>query len=255
MFLFNSTHKLSLDFLCCVLFFSLAYPDSHTLRWWKINVVFDKIAFIKDRTGPVLLLEEDYFVAPDILPTVALFYEEKQRVCPECLFVGVGNYGALPDYAFSNKRAQIFGWTSNLHNMGLVIDRSSWEKLKRCTTTFCKYDDYNWDWSLQNLGVNCIVPMKILLAVNSRVSHIGTCGAHAYQHSPGKPCDPYAAALSLRSLYKENEKYFVKFAHKKDPTLWKLDGVLSSDGYVGPAMPNGGWGDTRDHELCIQHAS
>ncbi|CAN8025810.1 unnamed protein product, partial [Ixodes persulcatus] len=47
--------------------------------WWKINVVMDTLNVTRSHKGPVLLLEEDYYVAPDYLSAARLLLDNKQR--------------------------------------------------------------------------------------------------------------------------------------------------------------------------------
>ena len=45
------------------------------------------------------------------------------------------------------------------------------------TQHFCSYDDYNWDWSLGQLGKACSdikKDFKVLVMKTPRVFHIGT---------------------------------------------------------------------------------
>jgi len=39
---------------------------------------------------------------------------------------------------------------------------------------FCQFDDYNWDWSLQFVGVKCMPnKLKAMIVKSPRVYHIG----------------------------------------------------------------------------------
>jgi len=43
-----------------------------------------------------------------------------------------------------------------------------------CRQVFCNYDDYNWDWSLQYVGVKCLPnKLKAIIVKSPRVYHIG----------------------------------------------------------------------------------
>ncbi|EEC15707.1 beta-1,2-N-acetylglucosaminyltransferase II, putative, partial [Ixodes scapularis] len=46
--------------------------------WWKINVVMDTLNVTRSHQGPVLLLEEDYYVAPDYLSAARQLLDNKQ---------------------------------------------------------------------------------------------------------------------------------------------------------------------------------
>lgn len=54
-------------------------------------------------------------------------------------------------------------------NMGLVIDRKIWHKIKTCAEKFCTFDDYNWDWTLQYISAKCLpVPLKTIAITQTR---------------------------------------------------------------------------------------
>lgn len=44
--------------------------------------------------------------------------------------------------------------------MGMAFNRVTWNKLRKCASQFCSYDDYNWDWSLQHVAQSCLPPSK-----------------------------------------------------------------------------------------------
>ena len=71
-------------------------------------------------------------------------------------------------------QAEIVSWVSGQHNMGMSFTRTEWNKIRQCSDHFCKYDDYNWDWSLQHVSLNCIQEeLKVMMIKGPRVFHIG----------------------------------------------------------------------------------
>lgn len=65
-------------------------------------------------------------------------------------------------------------YCSSKHNMGLALDRRAWNIIRNCSSTFCTYDDYNWDWSLMPIAVKCFNPrLQVLYTKSPRVFHIG----------------------------------------------------------------------------------
>ncbi len=66
-------------------------------------------------------------------------------------------------------------WQSAKHNMGMAFTRSLWRKIHNCRQIFCNYDDYNWDWSLQRVSLECFKTKKleVLMIKGPRVFHIG----------------------------------------------------------------------------------
>ena len=81
-------------------------------------------------------------------------------------------------------------WVSSKHNMGMAFTRTEWNKIVGCSSSFCQvplhtfrflyqcsrfqYDDYNWDWSLQHVSVNCMKEkLQVMMVKGPRVFHIG----------------------------------------------------------------------------------
>ena len=86
--------------------------------------------------------------------------------------------------------------------MGFGMDRGTWNLIRNCSKVsemnppereacvvwcsffliplvqfFCTYDDYNWDWSLNQLGKACPLirrDLKVLDMKSPRIFHIGT---------------------------------------------------------------------------------
>lgn len=67
----------------------------------------------------------------------------------------LGNYDKLVNSKNHFNQLYYTKWFSGKHNMAFTISRSLWNKIKHCRDTFCTYDDYNWDWSLQYLFDKC----------------------------------------------------------------------------------------------------
>ncbi|CAN8005798.1 unnamed protein product, partial [Ixodes pacificus] len=149
--------------------------------WWKINVVMDTLNVTRSHQGPVLLLEEDYYVAPDYLSAARLLLDNKQRFCGrnECLCM-VGNIKSSVTWKKSPRnKVDIRRWANCTNNIGIVVTRDVWEAILRCQEVFCGYDDYNWDLTLTMVARTCLP--KGRLAINysvPRVFHIGDKQVH-----------------------------------------------------------------------------
>jgi alpha-1,6-mannosyl-glycoprotein beta-1,2-N-acetylglucosaminyltransferase len=50
---------------------------------------------------------------------------------------------------------EVTEWVSSKHNMGMAFTREQWGRILGCSDLFCRYDDYNWDWSLQHISNHC----------------------------------------------------------------------------------------------------
>jgi alpha-1,6-mannosyl-glycoprotein beta-1,2-N-acetylglucosaminyltransferase len=71
-------------------------------------------------------------------------------------------------------KVEVTPWLSSKHNMGMAFNRTTWHEIKSCAKYFCSYDDYNWDWSLQQLSHQCLKKKLFAMVVRGpRVFHIG----------------------------------------------------------------------------------
>ncbi|CAG2203005.1 MGAT2 [Mytilus edulis] len=89
--------------------------------FWKLFHVFDQLTVMKNYTGLVLLLEEDYYVAPDVITILQMMNHLKKKDCKDCRMLTAGNYDKTQSYSINSGKE------------------------------FCNFDDYNWDWTLQHL--------------------------------------------------------------------------------------------------------
>ena len=165
--------------------------------------------------GLVLFLEEDHFVAKDFLSVLSLMKHERDLHYPNCDIICLGTYlkrttlkDGLPkddhnkvrlrklnyrfvlvkctnvEYPFLTPsfcilQAVITQWISTKHNMGMAFTREVWLKIRFCASTFCKYDDYNWDWSLFHVSMTCLSEKFLVMYIKSpRVFHIGDWCEH-----------------------------------------------------------------------------
>ncbi|PAV81013.1 hypothetical protein WR25_06934 [Diploscapter pachys] len=206
--------------------------------WWKMNFVFDGIV---DRLGLekawILLLEEDHFVAPDALHVLDYITQNKKNLCSVCDIISLGFYlKKTTKYGEDIAKLGAHPWYSSKHNMGMALQRDTWQMIKNCSEMFCTIDDYNWDWSVMQISTKCLPQrFRVIFAKSPRVLHIGDCGVHTHR------CDAHNAYASARDLLQEHSgKLFPE----------KLDVTDVSRRSLKPSKENGGWGDKRDVELC-----
>ncbi|XP_046386479.1 alpha-1,6-mannosyl-glycoprotein 2-beta-N-acetylglucosaminyltransferase isoform X1 [Ischnura elegans] len=185
------------------------------------------------------------------------------------------SFQILPSLYQHYQKAEVTPWVSSKHNMGMAFDRHTWAEIRRCAEFFCTYDDYNWDWSLQHIsqptpappqsqpstpkqgsaGGGCLGSSHRLIAMvmkGPRVFHIGECGVHHKKNN----CEPTAVIQKVQQVVKQASKHFFP-SHL---TLIFTGGANGGAGGGGsgkngkqqkPRKGNGGWGDRRDHQLCI----
>lgn len=208
---------------------------------WKLKHIYEDIHLLKDYEGNVMLLEDDYYLSEDIIFSTRMLRGLRERDCPDCRMLVLGNYDKNQNYAIHGSKVERAYWISSKHNMGMTFNRSVWLEIKKCHNEFCVFDDYNWDWTLQHLSMKCI-PDKIRLLVMkaTRIFHVGECG----MHKKSKNCDPDAAVKQVETKLAENHQHLY-------PNMVSLAG--DSRFKLRDPKPNGGWGDIRDHELCLQY--
>ncbi|CAG5136087.1 unnamed protein product [Candidula unifasciata] len=204
---------------------------------WKLHQVFEEIHVLKDYQGDVMLLEDDYYVSPDIIVTFQKLKDLRNRECLDCRMLVLGNYEKNQNYPVIGAKAERGYWISSRHNMGMTFNRSLWLEIKKCAKQFCQFDDYNWDWTLMHLSMTCI-PDKVRLLVMkaSRIFHIGECG----MHKKSSNCDLAKVKEAENKLQDNKQHLYPDVVSLAGDTRYKL---------IDP-KPNGGWGDIRDHTLC-----
>uniref|UniRef100_A0A914S4R9 Alpha-1,6-mannosyl-glycoprotein 2-beta-N-acetylglucosaminyltransferase n=1 Tax=Parascaris equorum TaxID=6256 RepID=A0A914S4R9_PAREQ len=170
----------------------------------------------------VVLLEEDHYVAPDFLHVLKLIIENKKKFCEACQVISLGFY--LKQYRSYQDDITLLGvhpWFSSKHNMGMAFDASTWQLIKNCSREFCTYDDYNWDWSLMHISMKCLPSKLRVIAVKApRVLHA--------------------------------QDLFLRVSERLFPSSLRV--VENSRRMLKPSKENGGWGDLRDHELCLNNS-
>ncbi|XP_023325761.1 alpha-1,6-mannosyl-glycoprotein 2-beta-N-acetylglucosaminyltransferase isoform X2 [Eurytemora carolleeae] len=208
--------------------------------WWKSNQIFGNLKITADFTGTVLFLEEDHFVTEDFIHVLKLMEKEQEGVAKEANILCLGTYLKKFNYKINSKQAELTQWMSSKHNMGMALTRKTWNKILQCTNHFCRYDDYNWDWSLLHVSLNCLRDkLQTLMVRGPRVFHIGECGVHHKK----KDCATSLVMNKVKYIIDSAKQYLfpdrltiVESAVKKKVKLKK---------------GNGGWGDKRDHSLCL----
>ncbi|XP_060582244.1 alpha-1,6-mannosyl-glycoprotein 2-beta-N-acetylglucosaminyltransferase-like [Ruditapes philippinarum] len=207
--------------------------------FWKLNHIFETVTVMKNYEGLVLLLEEDYYVTPDILSVLQMMQNLRNKECTECKILAAGNYDKTQNYGANAGKVEVANWISSRHNMGMAFNINLFKEIKKCGTEFCNFDDYNWDWTLQHLSSKCFsAPMKVLKMKATRVFHMGECGVH----HKGKNCKPAEKKETTQKLIDANKQHL-------------FPNTVTIGGYSGLKLrdpkPNGGWGDLRDRQLCL----
>ncbi|XP_069772478.1 alpha-1,6-mannosyl-glycoprotein 2-beta-N-acetylglucosaminyltransferase [Narcine bancroftii] len=209
--------------------------------WWKLHFVWEKVKVLEDHKGLVLFIEEDHYLSPDFYHVLKNMWSLKTENCPDCDILSLGTYGRVSDFGDKTNKVEVKTWRSTEHNMGMAMTRETYQKLIECTDTFCKYDDYNWDWTLQHLTVSCLPRYwKVMVCEAPRIFHAGDCGMH---HK--KTCTPTVEISKIDRIISSNRQHLF-------PETMTISKVFPM-GAITPHVKNGGWGDIRDHELCASY--
>ncbi|XP_072300313.1 alpha-1,6-mannosyl-glycoprotein 2-beta-N-acetylglucosaminyltransferase [Eucyclogobius newberryi] len=209
--------------------------------WWKLHFVWERVHVTQGYSGFVVFLEEDNYILPDFYHFYKSMVEFRQRSCPQCEMLALGNHNGFKDFTQVSNKVMSTGWMSTKHNIGMGISREMYYKLMGCNDAYCTYDDYNWDWTLQHLSGTCVSkPISVLVAQGSRVMHTGDCGLHQKDN-----CRPEWAMQRVEESLKMTKDELFPAAL----TLTTAE-VAEHKAHV----KNGGWGDVRDHTLCKNYA-
>lgn len=208
---------------------------------WKLHTVFNGLKSIANTDSTVLLLEEDYYVLPDVFQVMRLSLETVSKSCPECKAISLGNYEQeTTDYRTESGNAVVRAWVSSKNNIGMVVTKQFYQQIVACNDAFCSYDDYNWDWTLQGIAPSCMTGGSFtgLFLTASRVLHLGSCGG-IHTNAGKRGCDPEKlAAKAMLNIADAN-------LHPDEVTVTAKIARPANKPYI-----NGGWGDKRDHQLC-----
>lgn len=209
--------------------------------WWKANTIFDKLSATARFNGLVIFLEEDHFVAEDFIHVLNLMEKENKN---QANILCMGTYLKKFNYKLNSKQVELTQWVSSKHNMGMALSRSTWKKITQCRNHFCQYDDYNWDWSLLHVSLNCMKEkLQVLMVRGPRVFHIGECGVHHKK----KDCASSLVIEKVNYIIKAASQYFFP------ESLTVIENKPRKK--VKLKKGNGGWGDRRDHQLCLNISS
>ncbi|XP_064101796.1 alpha-1,6-mannosyl-glycoprotein 2-beta-N-acetylglucosaminyltransferase-like isoform X2 [Macrobrachium nipponense] len=198
--------------------------------------VFEDLQISKQWDGWIIFLEEDHFVAPDILYVLNALVTSRTSLCFHCRVICLGNY--KPKLSSGVNMVGIGDWVVTKQNMGFAMDRSAWNSIKACGEIFCVFDDYNWDWTMNRLVQTCCFPKLTAMFVDvTRVVHVGSCGTHIKEAR----CDVSKAVMRAKALFWANRHFLFPKSFARLPFSMKLPPFK---------RPNGGWGDLRDRQLC-----
>lgn len=208
--------------------------------FFQLHFVFKYVSWAR-KNFPVIFLEEDHYVLPDALFVLDRLLGLRETACsPRCPVIAISHHKVkLAEERNAYTKYFVHEWVGSRDNIGIVFDYDHYKQINDCAKEFCTIDDYNWDWSLHFVIANCFKKeYPMLLALAPRVLHIGDCGGIHHK----KSCDPVESVrIASEKVGKLQGKLFPKIMEESSQSLQK------------PKNPkvNGGWGDPRDRNLCL----
>ncbi|CAA6662911.1 unnamed protein product [Spirodela intermedia] len=182
--------------------------------WWMMNTVWDGLEETREFSGHILFIEEDHFILPNAYRSIELLINLKARKCPDCFAANL---------APSDVSSKGEGWENliaeRIGNVGYAFNKSIWRKIHSKARHFCTFDEYNWDITMGAIYPSFGTPVYTLRGPRRSAVH-----------------------------FVEEIDYTVNIKLSWDVYFLKQGG--NSEGFKGW----GGWGDKRDHELCLSFA-
>lgn len=208
--------------------------------WWMMNTVWDGLKETRGHSGHILFIEEDHFIFPNAYRNLQILTELKPYKCPDC-------YAAnLAPWDVNSRGEQWDGLIAErMGNVGYSFNQTIWRKIHRKAREFCFFDEYNWDitmWATVYPSFGGSV--YSLRGPRTSAVHFGKCGLHQGQ-SENKACID-------NGMVKVDVQEIDRIANIK--SQWQVQVSNIQAGYKAGFKGWGGWGDERDHKLCLNFA-
>ncbi|XP_038212006.1 alpha-1,6-mannosyl-glycoprotein 2-beta-N-acetylglucosaminyltransferase-like [Zerene cesonia] len=199
--------------------------------WWKANFMFERMKWSSKYEGLVLFLEEDNYIAPDLLHMLR-YVQKSFWYFPH---VDVVSFGKPYKRGSRSDLLILEPWQPPFH-VGLAFNASVWKRIKFQNGDYCMYNDYNWNYSLLNMFHKFLKGHADMIACQT------------------------PRVLSTREF--ESNEHFLKHINQVVENVeWfpenvRAVSVFGPKGRVEPELkvPRrgvGGWGDIRDQMLCL----
>lgn len=208
--------------------------------WWMMNTVWDGLKETHGHSGHILFIEEDHFIFPNAYRNLQILTELKPYKCPDC-------YAAnLAPWDVNSRGEQLDSLVAErMGNVGYSFNQTIWRKIHRKAREFCFFDEYNWDitmWATVYPSFGGSV--YSLRGPRTSAVHFGKCGLHQGQ-AENKACID-------NGMVKVDVQEIDRIANIK--SQWQVQVSKNQAGYKAGFKGWGGWGDERDHKLCLNFA-
>ncbi|XP_051152381.1 alpha-1,6-mannosyl-glycoprotein 2-beta-N-acetylglucosaminyltransferase-like [Andrographis paniculata] len=208
--------------------------------WWMMNTVWDSLNETRRHSGHILFIEEDHYIYPNAYRNLQLLIKLKPKRCPHCYAANLAPWDV---------KSRGEGWDSliaeRMGNVGYSFNRTVWRKIHKKAKEFCWFDDYNWDITMwATVYPSFGSPVYSLRAPRTSAVHFGKCGLHQGQGQKAACLDNGSLNIAVDDI-------------DKIPNIksdWGVHILKHQAGYQPGFRGWGGWGDTRDRQLCLQFA-
>lgn len=209
---------------------------------WMMKACFDRN--FKAEADHFLFLEEDYIVAPTIYTAVVsgLNVMDAMENKTDGGFFGIGLDPTEADVNIEPTWIGEDSWYAAIFHSGpMTLSRPVFAKIVAHAEEYCKFDDYNWDWTMIHLQGQGYLPHTLLMPSRQLAMHIGTKeGMHAEQYQLVDMPDDIK-----KEFDRQRERLTTDFVGDKFAGDPKIEKIFHPRGY-------GGWGHPADHEHCLQ---
>lgn len=209
--------------------------------WWMMNTVWDGLKETRRHSGDILFIEEDHFIFPNAYRNLQFLVDMKPKKCPDCYATNL---------APCDVKSRGEGWETliaeRMGNVGYAFNRTVWRKIHRKTREFCYFDEYNWDITMwATVYPSFGGPVYTLRGPRTSAVHFGKCGLHQGQGERDACVDDGTMSIDVEDIDKTvNLK-----------SNWGVHVYTHQSGYKAGFKGWGGWGDERDHQLCLEFAN
>ncbi|PPR81807.1 hypothetical protein GOBAR_AA38907 [Gossypium barbadense] len=192
--------------------------------WWMMNTVWDGLKETRGHDGHILFIEEDHFIYPNAYRNLQLLVSLKPN---------------------KSQIAMLQIWHPRMGNVGYAFNRTVWRKIHGKAKEFCFFDDYNWDITMwATVYPSFGSPVYTLRGPRTSAVHFGKCGLHQGQGKTNACIDNESVNVQVDDTD--------KVANIRPE--WDVKVYQNQPGYKAGFKGWGGWGDNRDHRLCLNFA-
>lgn len=198
--------------------------------WWKANFVFEHVRLIRKHTGPFIFLDENNYVAPDLL----IMFHCALETFNYFSHIEVLSFGG-PLNVINLNLLSVEPWRPPF-DLGLAFNKTTWRKIFSYSSHYCMFDDSSWSYSMWNLFGN--FPKGYVTMARFMTPRV--LNTKEIVHSEQKFKEYVGGFNTLNVFCKKLKAVF----------LFGPEGVVER-AHKCPPKGDGAWNDLRDQLLCL----